>query len=133
MLGGVRAALLSGSALLELAPAFDAAGGWTFGAGWSAIDATSMQGTAVATNSQAAVTGLSTVTGAVYQITYTVSGVTTGSVSGRAGFTNAAVPRATNGTYTDTITSGGVSTIGFIGRGPGFDGRVSNVSIKRIS
>jgi hypothetical protein len=129
---GLAASRATASAPVELAPAFNG-GGWTFGTGWSAIDATSAQGSSVPSNSLMVITGLSSVDNATYKIVYTVSGLTAGSVSGRAGF-QSGTARPTNGTYTDTITpTGGASSIGFIGRAAGFTGVISNVSIKRTS
>lgn len=86
---------------------------------YSAITATAPYRSALATE------------GKVYQVTYTVTSVTSGSIVGRVGGVNGLTPRTTPGTYTDTILAGASSNaIGLAANN--FTGSIDNVSIKEV-
>lgn len=67
------------------------------------------------------------VSGAQYDVTYTVTGVTAGSVSATVGGATGTA-RDSTGTYTETITAGSGSTVGFTTT-DGFNGTIDNLII----
>jgi hypothetical protein len=88
------------------------ADGWTLAAGWAygtnAITHTSGGGVGTVVPNPA----LTIVASTQYQVTYTISGVTTGSVTVSIGGTNG-TSRSTNGTFTEVITSTNTGNLTF--------------------
>lgn len=88
------------------------ADGWTLAAGWAygtnAITHTSGGGVGTVVPTPA----LTIVASTQYQVTYTISGVTTGSVTVSIGGTNG-TSRSTNGTFTEVITSTNTGNLTF--------------------
>lgn len=105
--------------------------GWTKGTGWTIASGVASH----ATGTQAELTqAVSLVAGAVYELIYTVSGRTAGSVTPRftGGTTVASTARSANGTFTDTITAAtGNTTLSFLASSTGVLS-IDNVSLKRV-
>ncbi|CAN5350472.1 hypothetical protein BH10PAT1_BH10PAT1_1050 [soil metagenome] len=104
------------------------AGGWTLAADWTyssnAVTHTGGGGTGTVTPTPA----LTIVAATLYEVTYTVSGVTAGNVTVNLGGTNGTA-RSTNGTFTEVITTGSTANLIFTPTSP-FDGSIDAVSVR---
>lgn len=98
--------------------------GWTLGSGWSYSSNTVVHssGTATLTPNPA----LSILVGHEYEVTYTISGRTTGSVTMSLGGTTG-TERSTNGTFTEKLTAITTGNLTFTPT-TGFDGTLDNIS-----
>jgi len=113
---------------LALNGGFDIDANWAKSAGW-----TISGGFGVAT-SAAAYTSISQgvlMIGKVYQITYTVSSITSGNVKSMIGG-GASPSRTTTGTFTDVVICSASITGGIQAGSLGFSGQIDNVSIKEV-
>lgn len=103
------------------------ADGWTLGSGWAysnnSISHTS--GTATVTPNPA----LSITAAYLYQVTYTVSNCTTGTIRVAIGGTNGTT-RSANGTYTEVITAGATTNLTFT-PSTDFDGTIDDISVRQ--
>ncbi|HEY7348107.1 MAG TPA: hypothetical protein VH599_07275 [Ktedonobacterales bacterium] len=120
----------AGSELFTAAYSFSSAGGWT------GIAGTGSSATATHTNGggagQLSASPAMTITaGAVYKVTYTVSGMTGGSVTASIGGVSGSAV-SSNTTETDYITTTGTGNLIFTPTNS-FDGTVSSVSVKQMS
>lgn len=104
------------------------ADGWTLGSGWSygtnKVTHAAAGGTATVTPTPA----LTIVTSTLYEVTYTVSGVTAGSVTMQIGGTNGSA-RSTNGTFTEVITTVSTANLTFTPT-TDFDGSIDDISVR---
>lgn len=102
--------------------------GWTLGSGWSYA---SNQVTHAASGGTATVTptpALTIVTATLYEVTYTVSGVTAGTVTVNLGGTNGTA-RSTSGTFTEVITTSSTANLTFTPTTT-FDGSIDDISVR---
>jgi len=114
------------------------ANGWVLGANW-AYNSNNIRHTAGATADPTQLLGVILVTDAIYEITYTVSNRTAGtitpylSISGTPGSAIVGTARSTNATFTDYIkVTAGRNQVGF-NPSSAFDGDIDSVSVKRIA
>lgn len=100
---------------------------WTAGANW-AITPLSNKATATASSATLA----HTLTGSVakYRVTYTLSGVTAGTLTASIGGTSGAA-RSANGTYSELITGAGATVLTFTAAA--FTGSISDICVQKIS
>lgn len=105
---------------------------WTKGTGWSIAAGVATGSTASTALTQALdKTGAVIEAGRAYNITYTVSSRSAGSVQVSLGGTNG-TSRSANGTYSETIVAGSSNTnISFTGTG--FSGNIDNVIVTPIA
>jgi len=109
---------------------FDTATGWTAQSGW-AVSSGKANGTAT---TGAIYQGIASMTASTqYRLTYTISGLTAGSVrvSLRAAVTTT---QTTNGTFSEIVTSGTSSDTNFYIDGvAAFTGSIDNISLKQVT
>lgn len=103
---------------------FDTDSGWTKGSGWTISGGTANHTTGTATLEQNIVVS----PGDVLHVKYTVSGVSTGSVTASAGGT-AGTARSTNGTFTEDIIAGATTVLAFT-PSTSFNGKIDNVEVQ---
>lgn len=106
--------------------AFAADTNWSKGAGW-AIAAGTANATAASSDLTASVAPLTV--GLWYQLTFTVSGFSAGTIQGVLG-TQELLTRAANGTFVQTRRA---NTTAFVMRGVGFTGSIDNVICKAFT
>ncbi|MEZ0260537.1 MAG: cadherin-like domain-containing protein, partial [Alphaproteobacteria bacterium] len=106
---------------------FAAGAGWTTGTGWSIGGGVATKVAGTASNLTESDTTL--VPGRTYQVTYTITR-TAGTINVDIGGTNGAA-RVLSGTYTEYITAGTGTTIGFEATNT-FAGTVDNFIVKRV-
>lgn len=115
------------SADLETNGNFATASGWTLETGWS-------YGTNQANFSGSSGAGLyqnlNAQTGTSYQITFTITSITSGYIEARAGV-GFGPQHTTAGTYTDTVVCSGGSVLG-VQAGGATSASVTNISIKQV-
>lgn len=99
---------------------------WTLGAGW-AITALSKKATATASSATLAHTLAGTANS--YRLTYTLSGVTAGTLTASIGGTSGTAKSA-NGTYTEVLLGAGATVLTFTAAA--FTGSISDISVQRI-
>ncbi len=78
------------------------------------------------------ITAIPLVLGKAYQITYTISGYSSGTIAAYVGTTSGPTTRNTDGTFTQTLICSG-STAFFITAGSTFTGNIDNVSVKQVN
>ncbi len=104
---------------------------WTLGAGWTystnTVTHTNGGGTATLTPNPA----LTIVASTFYQVKFTVSGCTTGSVTMNIGGTNGTA-RSANGTYTEVITTASTANLIFTPTND-FDGSIDDVVVRYVA
>ena len=102
--------------------------GWTLGSGWTygsnKVTHTTSGGTATVTPTPT----LTIVTATLYEVTYTVSGVTAGTITVNLGGTNGTA-RSTNGTFTEVITTASTANLIFTPTTT-FDGSIDDISVR---
>ncbi|HWA51560.1 MAG TPA: DUF2341 domain-containing protein [Patescibacteria group bacterium] len=117
---------------LVLNGTFDSSSSWNFnGTGW-----TISGGMGVATNAQTTdltYQNVPLVAGRSYQITYTISGYTSGSVRVLAGNGGFGTMRSANGTYTENIIAAGALYVGFQIPVNGTTLNIDNVSVTEVN
>ena len=109
---------------------FDSATGWTAQSGW-AVSGGKANGTATTGAIYQAMSSMTAST--KYRLTYTISGLTAGSVrvSLRAAVTTT---QTTNGTFSEIVTSGTSSDTNFYIDGvAAFTGSIDNISLKQVT
>jgi hypothetical protein len=120
----------------QLGPELLVNGGFDSDTVWSKTNVTISAGqahlTATATLSQATVPA--PVSGKRYQLTYTITDISTGSsnIKGYVGSTGAGTARTTVGTFTEEIVAAGVLVIYFFTGGGFISGSIDNVSIREV-
>ncbi|MCC7037305.1 MAG: hypothetical protein IT560_08335 [Alphaproteobacteria bacterium] len=105
---------------------FSSTANWSLGSGWSIASGVVTKST-TANSSVTETPSPAVISGAPYQVTYTITARTTGSIKSQIGGTSAATARSATGTYTDTITAGAGTTAGFATT-DGFKGSIDNIS-----
>ena len=102
------------------------ADGWTLGAGWSygTDNITHTSGTATVTPNPT----LTIVAAYLYQVTYTITGCTAGSIRAAIGGTNGTL-QTTNGTYTEVITAASTTNLTFT-PSTDFNGTIDDVTVR---
>ena len=111
---------------------FSGAGNWT-GTGWSISGETFLHasGTTAATLANANLTGSSIVSTYPYELTFTVSGMTTGTLTPKLG-TYTATAIAANGTYTIVVNASANNVDLTFTPTTAFDGALDNISLKLV-
>ena len=99
---------------------------WILGANWAI---TPLSKKATATNSSATLAHTLAGSTASYRITYTLSGVTAGTLTASIGGTSGAA-RSANGTYSEVITGAGATVLTFTAAS--FTGSISDISVQKI-
>jgi hypothetical protein len=101
---------------------------WTLNANWAyASNAFTHTAGSTATVTQVLTGGVTT--GKVYSVTYTVSGVSAGTVT--VSLASSGTARSTNGTFTESIIAGG-TTLTFTPTSA-FNGSISNISVTQVN
>ena len=102
---------------------------WTLGAGWSygTNNVTHTSGTATVVPNPA----LSIVASTMYQVTYTMSGRTVGSVTVSIGGTNGTA-RSSNATFTEVLTTTTTANLTFTPT-TDFDGAIDDISVRYVA
>lgn len=103
---------------------FDADTNWTKGAGWTIASGLA---TAAASSADLSQTVAPLTAGLYYEVTYTISGRTAGTVTPVIGGT-VGTARSVNGTYTEILLAG---TTAFLMRPAAFTGSVDNITCKQ--
>ena len=120
----------------QLGPELLVDGGFDSDTVWSKTNVTISAGqahlTATATLSQATVPA--PVSGKRYQLTYTITDISTGSsnIKGYVGSTGAGTARTTVGTFTEEIVAAGALAIYFFTGGGFISGSIDNVSVREV-
>ncbi len=113
---------------------FSGAGNWT-GTNWAISGGALLHttgSTTVATLLNANLTAASIISGRFYQITYTIAGITAGTVTPKLGAVSGTAQSA-NGTYTDTLAcTADNADVAFTPTST-FDGSIDNISVKRVA
>ena len=99
-------------------------GAWTLAAGWTAAGGGVYSHAGAADNLSQAIL----VVGNAYRVTYTVSGVSGGTIRPYAG-TTAGTSRAADGTYTEVLVCAGNTSMIFVGNGTASVGAISIESL----
>lgn len=103
--------------------------GWTTGAGWTISGGVATGGTATA--SLSSTNSIGAVAGKTYQVTFTVTAYTSGTVRANIGAAVNGIVRSATGTYTELIASiGGDGRIYFVVSN--FVGSIDNISVKEL-
>jgi len=123
--GRTAAAYIAGQPELALNGNFNSDTEWTKGIGWSIGSGVASALLASADLSQAILT-----VGSWYQITYTVSGYVTGTLTPKAGSGASGTTVSANGTYTAVLRA--ATTTSLIFTGAAFTGNIDNVSVRAI-
>ena len=108
---------------------FSSSSGWTTSAGWT-ISGGAATHSAGTTTLYQSLTGL--VAGTNYTVTYTITGLTGGTVTANLGGTNGSA-RSANGTYTEAINCGSTNTRLTFTPTTTFVGSIDNVSVNPVS
>ena len=100
--------------------------GWTLGAGWAygTNNITHTSGTTTVVPNPA----LTIVASTQYEVTYTISGVTTGSITAQIGGVNGTA-RSTNATFVEVITTSGTGNLTFTPT-TDFDGSIDDIKVR---
>lgn len=106
-------------------PGFDVDGVWTKGTGWTIAGGVATHASGSSSSMSQA---LSIIIGRQYDVTFTVVGRTTGTMTPILGNTGTGTARSTNSTFTETITCAGNTTLSMQASST-FDGSIDNVSV----
>jgi len=104
------------------------ADGWTLTSGWSYADNKITHAASGGTTTVVPATALTIAAGLFYEVTYTVSGRTAGSVTAQIGGTNGTT-QSTNATFVQVITAAGTGNLTFTPT-TDFDGSIDDVSVR---
>lgn len=113
---------------------FSGAGNWT-GTNWAVSGGVLVHtagSTANATLTNANLTASSIINGRYYRLVYTISGMTTGSLTPKLGSVSLTAQSA-NGTYTDYVVAGADNVDLIFTPASAFDGSIDNVSLQRVA
>lgn len=113
---------------------FSSAGNWT-GTNWAISSGTfkhTAGSTANATLANANLTASSIISGRYYQVSYTITGRTAGTIQPKIG-TGLGTAQSVDGTYTDYIAAAANNADLIFTPTSAFDGAIDNVSVQRIS
>lgn len=109
---------------------FSSSTGWTFGSGWAIASGLLSKTNSTTTSSTTRTPSVALIDGYDYEVVFTVSARTAGGVRATVGGT-AGTTRSSNGTFTETITAGSGTTIGFT-TSNGFRGSIDNFTIRQL-
>jgi len=108
---------------------FDTDSDWSKGTGWAIADG---KATKTAGSANSLVQAINGTVGATYEITFTISDYSAGSLQPFIGGSGASTARSANGTYTQSRTLAGATSI-YLYASSTFAGSVDNVSVKELN